>query len=63
MPRFTIRVELQGAMPEDYICCCRIHPFPFGVPSTDHFGRKDFLPVEPQGGLSFLFRLSEPRLA
>ena len=26
-------------------------------------GRKDFLPVEPQGGLSFLFRLSEPRFA
>jgi hypothetical protein len=23
-------------------------------------GRKDFLPVEPQGGHSFLFRLSEP---
>jgi hypothetical protein len=28
-----------------------------------HFGRKDFLPVEAQGGLSFLFRLSEPRFA
>jgi hypothetical protein len=26
-------------------------------------GRKDFLPVEPTGGLSFLFRLSEPRFA
>jgi hypothetical protein len=25
--------------------------------------RKDFLPVEPQGGLSFLFRLSAPRFA
>jgi len=31
-----------------------------GIPS--HFGRKDFLPVEPRGGLSFLFGLSEPRL-
>jgi hypothetical protein len=28
-----------------------------------HSGRKDFLPVEPQGGLSFLFRLSEPGFA
>jgi hypothetical protein len=27
------------------------------------FGRKDFLPVEAQGGLSFLFRLSEPEAA
>jgi hypothetical protein len=27
------------------------------------FGRKDFLPVEAQGSLSFLFRLSEPRFA
>ena len=26
-------------------------------------GRKDFLPVEPQGGLSFLFLLGEPRFA
>jgi hypothetical protein len=26
-------------------------------------GRKDFLPVEPQGGLSFLFLLSAPRFA
>jgi hypothetical protein len=26
-------------------------------------GRKDFLPVEAQGSLSFLFRLSEPRFA
>src|SRR5271165_4871584 len=25
-------------------------------------GRKDFLPVEPQGGLSFLFRLSETQV-
>ena len=25
-------------------------------------GRKDFLPVEPQGGLSFLFHLSEPKV-
>jgi hypothetical protein len=34
------------------------------TPSKDvFFGRKDFLPVEPQGGLSFLFRLSEPRFA
>ena len=33
------------------------------MPPPDDFGRKDFLPVEPQGGLSFLFRLSEPRFA
>ena len=26
-------------------------------------GRKDLLPVEPQGGLSFLFRVSKPRFA
>jgi hypothetical protein len=26
-------------------------------------GRKDFLPVEPQGGLSFLFLLGEPRFS
>ncbi len=26
-------------------------------------GEIDFLPVEPQGGLSFLFLLSEPRFA
>jgi hypothetical protein len=39
-------------------------PFPSRMtPLTDHFGRKDFLPVEPQGGLSFLFLLSEPRFA
>ena len=37
--------------------------FPFRMAPTDHIGRKDFLPVEPQGGLSFLFRLSEPRFA
>ena len=38
--------------------------FPSRIPtSKDHFGRKDFLPVEPQSGLSFLFRLSEPRFA
>ena len=31
---------------------------------THHFiGRKDFLPVEPQSGLSFLFRLGAPRFA
>ena len=36
---------------------------PFRMAPTDHIGRKDFLPVKPQGGLSFLFRLSEPRLA
>jgi hypothetical protein len=30
----------------------------------DHFrGRKDFLPVEPQGGLSLLILLGEPRFA
>jgi hypothetical protein len=34
------------------------------TPSTDHFrGRKDFLPVEPQGCLSFLILLGEPRFA
>jgi hypothetical protein len=34
------------------------------LPSTDHFrGRKDFLPVEPQGCLSFLILLGEPRFA
>jgi hypothetical protein len=27
------------------------------------FGRKDFLPVEPQSGLSFLFLLGAPRFA
>jgi hypothetical protein len=27
------------------------------------FGRKDFLPVEPQSGLSFLFLLGKPRFA
>ena len=33
-----------------------------GVPTLkDHFGRKDFLPVEPQGCLSFLILLGEPR--
>jgi hypothetical protein len=26
-------------------------------------GRKDFLPVEPQDGLSFLILLSDPRFA
>ena len=26
-------------------------------------GRKDFLPVEPQSGLSFLFLLGAPRFA
>ncbi len=35
----------------------------FRMPPTNYSGRKDFLPVEPQGGLSFLFRLSEPRFA
>jgi hypothetical protein len=30
---------------------------------ANRFGRKDFLPVEPQGGLSFLILLSEPRFA
>jgi hypothetical protein len=34
------------------------------LPSTDHFrGRKDFLPVEAQGCLSFLILLGEPRFA
>ena len=34
------------------------------TPFTDHFrGRKDFLPVEPQGCLSFLILLGEPRFA
>ena len=34
------------------------------LPATDHFrGRKDFRPVDPLGGLSFLIRLSEPRFA
>jgi hypothetical protein len=37
-------------------------PFKNAYPK-DRFGRKDFLPVEPQGGLSFLVRLSEPRFA
>jgi hypothetical protein len=38
--------------------------FPFSFENApDHFGRNDFLPVEPQGGLSFLFRLGEPRFA
>ena len=32
------------------------------MPPTDYFGRKVFLPVEPQGGLSFLFRLSETQV-
>jgi hypothetical protein len=37
---------------------------PFFTPCSEiSAGRKDFLPVEPQGGLSFLFRLSEPRFA
>ena len=35
---------------------------PFRMAPTDHIGRKDFLPVKPQG-VSFLFRLSEPRSA
>ena len=30
---------------------------------SDDFGRKDFLPVEPQGCLSFLILLGEPRFA
>ena len=39
-------------------------PFHSRIPAPDDvFGRKDFLPVEPQDGLSFLFRLSEPRFA
>jgi hypothetical protein len=33
------------------------------MPPTNYFGRKDFLPVEPQGGLSFLLLLGEPRFA
>ena len=34
------------------------------TPSTDHFrGRKEFLPVEPQGCLSFLILVAEPRFA
>jgi hypothetical protein len=43
----------------------RILPFafPFQNRPTDHIGRKGFLPVKLQGGLSFLFRLSEPRFA
>src|SRR5271165_6118892 len=43
--------------------CCRGNVLFFGekTPSTDHFrGRKDFLPVEPQGRLSFLILLGEP---
>jgi hypothetical protein len=35
-----------------------------GIPTPkNHFGRKDFLPVKPRGGLSFLFRLSELKFA
>jgi hypothetical protein len=33
------------------------------TPPTGHFGRKDFLPVKPQGCLSFLILLGEPRFA
>jgi hypothetical protein len=44
------------------ICCCRRSVFPLRIPNPeDHIGRKDFLPVEPQGDLYFLFRLSESR--
>jgi hypothetical protein len=46
------------------------HDMPFvGLPifseKVYHFcsGRKDFLPVEPQIGLSFLFLLGAPRFA
>jgi hypothetical protein len=37
-------------------------PFKNAYP-TDDFGRKGFLPVKPQGGLSFLILLGEPRFA
>ena len=44
-------------------CCCRIFPFPSRMtPPTDHFERKDFLPVEPQGCLSFLITWLTPDL-
>ena len=52
--------------PDTGSVCCRGNVLFFGerTPSTDHFrGRKDFLPVEPQDGLSVLFRLGEPRFA
>jgi hypothetical protein len=32
-------------------------------PAILGLGRKDFLPVEPQSGLSFLFLLGAPRFA
>jgi hypothetical protein len=31
--------------------------------TRDRFGRKDFLPVEAQSGIYFLFRLSEAGFA
>jgi hypothetical protein len=36
---------------------------PSSYSSSGFLGRKDFLPVEPQSGLSFLFLLGAPRFA
>ena len=47
------------------ICCQVAEPAVLVSPKSipRHFGRKDFLPVEPQSRLSFPIHLSEPRLA
>jgi hypothetical protein len=52
--RVTTRVLTTTESSTNLICCLRFQ---------SRSGRKDFLPVEPQSGLSFLFRLSEPRFA